>query len=307
MLAVLLAALPVMLLAAVIVRDSGPTGPGPAEARSLFEARGRQIAEAWQAMPIQTRHGGFSPLQSLTIEPAGLPKLLDAAVFLGAYWLRTDLASPPAEPGLIRFADAEPMAVPLVPADQAFSQVNRVVCAADRPLLEPGQPDPSGMACFALPVTDVRLGEVPMQTTRGAATVPAWLFTVPGLPTPIARVAVASEAITEPPPLPAMSPRLRTVMVSPMMIDHVDGATVHFWFALDCHRVVRAVAHETADVVVLGIQVEPPRRGETCAAVVVPRPLRVTLAAPVGRRLLLAVGGTVVKYATPREREQLAG
>jgi hypothetical protein len=306
-LAVLLATLPVTLVAVAIVRESGPTGPDRAEARSLFEARGRQVADEWQAMPSAVRRGGFSPLQALTMEPGDLSEPWDTYVYRGAYWLRTELPSPPAGPGQVRFANSEPMAVPLVAADQAFSKVNKVVCAADRPLLEPGQPDPSGKACFALPVTEVRLGEVPMQTTRGPATVPAWLFTVPGLPAPIARVAVSPEAITEsPPPLSTMSPRLGTVMLSPMIVDHVDGTTVHFWFDIACHRVVGAVAHETADVVVLGVQVESPRRGMVCAAVIVPRLISVTLAAPVGRRLLVGVGGALENYVTPREREQLA-
>jgi hypothetical protein len=306
-LAVLLAALPVVLVAVVIVRDSGPTGPDRAKARSLFAARGQQVADAWQALPSEARHGGFSPLQALTVVPANLPKPLDTYVSHGAYWLRTELPSPPAGPGQVRFAGKEPMAVPLVTAGQAFSEINKVVCAADRPLVEPGQPDQSGKACFALPVTDVRLGEMPMQTTRGPATAPAWLFTVPGLPTPIARVAVSPEAITQPqPPLSAMSPRLGAVMQVPMVVDHVDGATVYYWFDLACHRVVGALAHETTDVVVLGIQVEPPRRGVSCAAVVVPQLISVTLAAPVGRRLLFGVDGALEHYATPRQREQLA-
>src|SRR5262249_60403015 len=119
----------------------------------------------------------------------------------------------------------------------------KVVCAADRPLIEPGQPDPSGKACAVLPVTDVRLGEVPMQTTRGPATVPAWLFTVPGLPAPIARVAVSPEAITEsPPPLSTMSPRLGKVMLGPMVVDHVDGSTVAISFDIACPRFIAAAA-----------------------------------------------------------------
>lgn len=306
-LAVLLAMLPVTLVAVAIVRESGPTGPDHAEARSLFESRGREVAAAWQAIPSDVQRGGFVPLQALTVEPAGIPEPLDIFMFNVAYWLRTEPPSQPTQ-GQVRFADGESMAVPLAPARQAFSEINKGACPADRPLLEPGQPDPSGNACYALPVTDVRLGEVPVQTTRGPATVPGWLFTVPGLPAPVARVAVSPEGITErpEPALALMSSRLETVVHGPMVVDHVDGATVHFWFDKACDQVVGAVAYETADVVVLGVQVEPPRRGTTCPAVIVPSQISVTLAAPVGHRLLLGTDGVLRDYVTPREREKLA-
>ena len=303
-LATLIIALPAMPVVAMIVRDSRPIGPDQAEARSLIEARGREVADAWRSMPSKYRRNGFVPLQDLTMPPVGIPELLYDDVLIGAYRLHTELPQLPAATGQVRFSDAEPMAVPLVAAGQAFSEIN-TVCAEERPVMEPGQPDRTGNVC-GLPVTAAQLGEVPMQTARGPAIVPAWLFTVPGLPGPVARVAVSTEAITRlGPRVPPASSDLRTVLQPPLIVDHVYGATVHFWFDGACHEVVGAVAHETADVVVLGVQVERPRRGGACLTVVWPRQVNVTLDAPVGRRVLLGSNGVLAPYATAHQRQEL--
>ena len=228
-LATLIIALPAMPVVAMIVRDSRPIGPDQAEARSLIEARGREVADAWRSMPSKYRRNGFVPLQDLTMPPVGIPELLYDDVLIGAYRLHTELPQLPAATGQVRFSDAEPMAVPLVAAGQAFSEIN-TVCAEERPVMEPGQPDRSG---------------------------------------------------------------------------NVYGATVHFWFDGACHEVVGAVAHETADVVVLGVQVERPRRGGACLTVVWPRQVNVTLDAPVGRRVLLGSNGVLAPYATAHQRQEL--
>lgn len=43
-----------------------------------------------------------------------------------------------------------------------------------------------------------------------------------------------------------------------------------------------------------------------CPAVIVHRQIIVTLAAPIGRRLLLGIDGALRDYVTSREREKLA-
>ncbi|MEV6612900.1 hypothetical protein AB0N31_03205 [Streptomyces sp. NPDC051051] len=50
-----------------------------------------------------------------------------------------------------------------------------------------------------LAVTGARLGRMTITTSRGAATVPAWLFTLEGYDTPLKRVAVTPSQLPEPP------------------------------------------------------------------------------------------------------------
>ena len=64
--------------------------------------------------------------------------------------------------------------------------------------------------CAALLVTGVTLGTVTLRTSRGEASVPAWLFTVRELATPVARVAVAPSAIAAEPADPELADRPNT-------------------------------------------------------------------------------------------------
>ncbi|MFH9864342.1 hypothetical protein [Streptomyces sp. NPDC017202] len=48
-------------------------------------------------------------------------------------------------------------------------------------------------------MTGARLGRMTIATSRGAATVPAWVFTLEGYDTPLKRVAVTPSPLPEPP------------------------------------------------------------------------------------------------------------
>lgn len=283
------------------------TFPNGKEARSLIDSRVREVAAGWQAMPPDTRRGGFTPLQALTLEPAGgVPAELEHLVVGGLYWLRTELSAQRPPDGHVRFANAESMAVPLVAADQAFRELREPTLRGGCPAYyEPWQQSPTTGPCVALPVTAAQLGEVPLHTSRGLATVPAWLFSVPGLSGPVARVAVSPEAISAPPsPAVRGDDRLRQVLVGAEFIERVDGASVQFLTKPTfCHDVIRPVAYETAEVVVLGLHTEPERNCAGAAGERVPpprpRPFTVELAEPVGTRALLSSSGNLVPYLPP--------
>jgi len=133
---------------------------------------------------------------------------------------------------------------------------------------------------------------VQVQTGRGLAAVPAWLFTVSELPRPVARVAVAPEAIgsSPAPTLPPANSRLDSVMASPFRLDEVEGNTVRFWFIPEYAPTVGPVAYETADVVVLGVQAERPY-GWGGIPEREPELITIMLSKPVGSRLLLGIDG----------------
>src|SRR6185437_11821523 len=118
--------------------------------------------------------------------------------------------------GQVRFADGSTLPVPVVPAGNAYADLDKgdprpcqqfgtsVPFATSGPI---STKDPAGTTsttapstCSSLSVTAARLGDVTLQTSRGAATVPAWIFTVPELKAEVARVAVAPSAIS---PLPS--------------------------------------------------------------------------------------------------------
>lgn len=61
--------------------------------------------------------------------------------------------------------------------------------------------------CAPLEVVSARLGTTPVRTARGAATAPAWIYTLRGTPVRVTRVAVARLAlVTATPPDPPVQP-----------------------------------------------------------------------------------------------------
>jgi hypothetical protein len=98
-LAALLAALPVTQVPVAIVRDSGPDHT---EARSLFEARGRQVADAWQAIP------GDADIVVLGVQvepPAGTRRVLQVVPRL----INVTLSAPAGRRRLLSSVDGAPV------------------------------------------------------------------------------------------------------------------------------------------------------------------------------------------------------
>jgi hypothetical protein len=146
-----------------------------------------------------------------------------------------------------------------------------------------------GCDCDTLTVTSATLGTVRMATSRGGATVPAWIFTVDDLRAPLARVAVASSAtaadVLRRPIEMIAEPQAFFFSVESYTAQG-QGLTLHVTGG-QCDTSRTGLLYETADAVVLGVAITT--SGEMCAAIGIPATVDVRLAEPVGDRVVLAV------------------
>ncbi|WP_327011122.1 hypothetical protein OHA72_29915 [Dactylosporangium sp. NBC_01737] len=148
--------------------------------------------------------------------------------------------------------------------------------------------------CETIEVTGARLGTARINTTRGAATAPAWEFTLRGSAVLVTRVAfAASSGVTvEPPPWDADNPP-RGLRIDAA---RVTGTTLTAQFVGSprpatgpCGVDYTAEVVESANAVVV-IVVSHPFPGErACTAIGGQRTATVQLAAPLGERAVLEV------------------
>ncbi|MFC4020422.1 hypothetical protein ACFOW4_21110 [Micromonospora sp. GCM10011542] len=294
--------LPLLLAAGCASAGSDPTD-GPSSHRwEAFDQRAVEVAEAWR--PGAEWRTGYVPLQGSTVltgDPGFTPET-EAAFQAG--WYRAQVPIPPTRVGdVIRFPDGT-LTLPLVSADEAYRQLDqgdpppcpgrpkRPGLPTPGPTVEPG-PDGSVSsapltACLPLTVTAVTLGAVPVRTSRGEAQVPAWLFTVEELATPVARIAVAPAAVT---PLPEPSAPVRPApdgVVGAQDLVAVDGARLRVRLGVGaCDTGITPLVRERPDVVVVGGGVT--RLTGECIDLLKLEPVTVTLTAPLGTRPVLDV------------------
>ncbi|BCJ70857.1 hypothetical protein CS0771_04010 [Catellatospora sp. IY07-71] len=312
----LLALLPA-LLATGCGRPAGDAaGPGattaPAAAAAAFERRAAQVAQQWRDSGLTTAwREGFVPLAPLTIEPErGYPDdTTKIAASAGWYRLSTTLPKQ-AGNGTIAFPDGSDLPVPVVSADAAY----RALAHGGQPQCDPA-PAPSSTTgtdgsvsapagpCGVLTVTGVKLGTAQLRTSRGLATVPAWIFTVKELPDPMVRVAVAPEAVRPLPELP-VSPVPQEqdfLLVATQTLDRVEERTVAYRVGVGaCDKDIAPLVWESADVVVIGGSASPPDGDRACVAMLKFAPVEVTLTGPLADRVILdAVTGQPVTKTMP--------
>lgn len=278
---------------------AGPT----TTAHRAFDQRASPVAAAWRPGPGW--RDGYVPLQGPTVltgDPRFTP---DTETAFRSGWYRAQVAIPPTRVGAeIRFPDGR-LTLPLVSAAEAYRQLDRgdpLPCPG-RPK-RPGLPTPGGptvepgpdgwatstteTACLPLTVTGVTLGAVPVRTSRGEAQVPAWLFTVEELATPVAQLAVAPTAVTPVPPAPTPTQPLPEGLVAAQDMVAVDGARLTVRLGVGaCDTDITPVVLERPDVVVVGGAVT--RSTGVCTDVLKLEPVTVTLAAPLGARPVLDV------------------
>ncbi|WP_229399613.1 hypothetical protein [Micromonospora okii] len=145
---------------------------------------------------------------------------------------------------------------------------------------------PGATACIPLTVTAVKLGTAPVRTSRGEAQVPAWLFTVAELTSPVARVAVGKP--TAPPKgTPPGSPVPEGV-VGAQDLEAVYGAMLTWRLGVGaCDTGITPLVWEGDDVVVVGGGVT--RSTGVCTEQLVVAPVTATLKEPLGDRTVLDV------------------
>ncbi|MBO4209242.1 hypothetical protein [Micromonospora echinofusca] len=290
-----------MILAACApAGTAGPSGDpvAPSEHRwARFDQRAAEVAESWRRSAASTAwRTGYVPLGDATVlvgDPGFSGDTKQA--FLNG-WYRDQVALPartPA-PGTVRFPDGT-LTVPLISAAEAYRQLDRgdpPPCAA-RPARPPATgsgPDsavsnPADTACIPLTVTGVKLGTAQVATSRGPATVPAWLFTVEELATPVARLAVAPSAVA---PVPSASVPASPVdgLVVTQELTAADGTTLSYKLGIGaCDSSPTALVAEFDDIVVIGGGIIPSTG--ICTAQLVLAPVSVTLDAPLGARPVL--------------------
>ncbi|MFF5177612.1 hypothetical protein ACFY2Q_06250 [Micromonospora sp. NPDC000316] len=296
---------------------AGPAGgpPGPEHRAEAFDRRAAEVAEAWRPGPEWRT--GYVPLQEPTVL-AGDPRFTpDTEAAFRAGWYRAQVPIPPAGvgDGEIRFPDGR-STVPLVSAAEAYRQLDQgdpLPCPG-RPK-QPGLPAPGGptvepgpdgwstsstsTACLSLTVTGVTLGAVPVRTSRGEAQVPAWLFAVEELATPVARLAVAPTAVTPVPEPTAPAAPLADGLVAAQDLAAVDGVRLTVRLGVGaCDTGITPLVWERPDVVVVGGAVT--RATGQCIAMLKVEPVTVTLAAPLGARPVLDVFSGAPLSIAPR-------
>ncbi|WP_405427020.1 hypothetical protein [Micromonospora sp. NBC_00617] len=299
----LLLVLPLLSMVGCAATGAEPAAGPTTTAHSAFDQRASAVAAAWR--PDPGWRDGYVPLQGPTVL-AGDPRFTpDTETAFRAGWYRAQVAIPPTRVNAeIRFPDGR-LTLPLVSAAEAYRQLDRgdpLPCPG-RPK-RPGLPTPGGptvepgpdgwttstteTACLPLTVTGVTLGAVPVRTSRGEAQVPAWLFTVEELATPVAQLAVAPTAVTPVPSAPTPPQPLPEGLVAAQDMVAVDGARMTVRLGVGaCDTDITPVVSERPDVVVVGGAVT--RSAGVCTDVLKLEPVTVTLAAPLGARPVLDV------------------
>jgi hypothetical protein len=277
----ILAALALALSGCASVATISPAAPQTANP-DAFQQRAQEVVAGWErsGMP-KTWRLGFVPLSVDKVIVTGDPGFTGdskLAFLAGRFTLRAGLPLPP-PPGQVLFPDGSRLPVHLVTAEDAFAA-----------MAKPNS-NSCGKPCQPLTITQINLGTAKVLTTRGNATVPAWLFTIEGLKTPIAYMAVADKDVSEVPAPPAADyPALRGIVAAENVIS-VDGTTVRFTVGVGtCDTNIKPLVYETADTIALGGSVTTP--DGVCNSMLKLQPVTITLAKPVGDRALIdGVGG----------------
>lgn len=164
--------------------DGGRTGGRPDA-----EVRAREVADAWDgSRAAEVWRDGFYPVDEVVQLPGdAFRNGKDKRAYTSQnFVLEGELPPPRQKEGLVRWRDGKVLTVPVMGAREAYGTVAR-----------------GGNDGPALVVTGARLGTTTLATSRGRATVPAWLFTLKGYDSPLKRVAVRPSEVPGSPIGPA--------------------------------------------------------------------------------------------------------
>ena len=265
-----------LLAALVLLSVGGAVGCGSVKAVSHggSSARARAVADAWhgsQAAEVWSK--GYYPVGDVVQLPDGAFHT-DAgkrAYTAQNFVLRTTLPDTPERNGVVKWDDGRSLTLPLMAARTAYDSV------------APDSDDGPHLT-----VTGARLGETTVATSRGPATVPAWLFTLDGYDTPLKRLAVGPSKPPRPPIAPAaQSPSDELWPVQGLVGVGDDGRTVTVLAAHGaCDDGPAVDVLETHDSIVLSASIVGTKDGP-CTAQLLGTEKTVKLGRPLGRRVLL--------------------
>ncbi|MGW5618620.1 hypothetical protein [Streptomyces sp. NPDC003877] len=258
---------------------TGGTAPRPSD-------RARQVADAWDGSRAAARwREGYHPVAPVVRLPG--PGLLrdDAdrrAYQTGNFDLRGKLPAAPARSGRVTWPSGDSLTAPLMDAEQAYRDVDR-----------DDSPGPR------LTVTGARLGGMTVATTRGPATVPAWLFTLEGYDRPLARAAVHPSEVPAS-PVGRLGQDVAARVLAPLggltgIAGNGRSVTVVAQHG-SCDDGPVVTAHETDGSVVLSAAVRGVQDGP-CTSELRGERMTVKLRRPIGDRVVLdAFTGRPVPY-----------
>lgn len=148
--------------------------------------RARQVAAAWDgSAAAATWRAGYHPMGEVTQLPrGGLRSPADQRAYQDrSFVLRAELPTTRPPDGRVTWAKGGSLTRPLVAAADSYRPLGDV----------PADTEPH------LTVTGAKLGEMHVTTSRGPATVPAWLFDLEGYDSPLKRPAVRPSKLPRPP------------------------------------------------------------------------------------------------------------
>lgn len=251
---------------------------------AAFDALARQEATAWARSPLAKAYRtGLVLLDPvLTSAPSGgFPSAVDEHAFADGALVFA--GSPPSglPPGVVSWSNGATMKVPVLSAARAFDVLTR------------------GGSCLScvparLTVTAARPATVAVQTSRGAASVPAWAFTIKGVSTPVIRVALAPGSYVTPNrdgailPVKELGPLGTGFIATTNAHVSVTGRTLTLNLAIDyCDTKWGGLVYEVGGAVVIGGWRYGPQPQGSCAATILQRLAAVRLATPVGDQVIL--------------------
>ncbi|MGW6058072.1 hypothetical protein [Streptomyces sp. NPDC055189] len=251
------------------------------------EVRARQVADAWDGSQAAEVWGkGYYPMgEAVQLPEEGFRTAADQRAFTTQnFALHGDLPGDPHEDGAVQWKSGGSLALPLAGARTAYEALARGVNDGAH-----------------LTVTGAKPGEMDLVTSRGPATVPAWLFTLEGYDTPLKRAAVTPSKLPRSPIGAAKD--VSTGVLSPLgrLVEVAGGGrsvtVVANHGACDDGPAVDVL--ETGGSVVLSASVTGTKDGP-CSGVLHGEEVTVQLDQPVGDRVLLdAFTARPVPYGRP--------
>ncbi|MEU6846201.1 hypothetical protein ABZ930_30425 [Streptomyces sp. NPDC046716] len=264
--------------------DEGRSHRSSPQSAREQEARARQVADAWRgSTPADTWRQGYHPMADVVQAPkSGWHSKGDEQAYeTRNFVLRGALPADGPEQGKVDWGDGKSLNRPLTRSKEAYRSF--ALNHSDGPLLT---------------VTGARLGTTTIETSRGTAIVPAWLFTLRGYDAPLKRVAVAASKLPESPigqVGQGTAGGLRGVRLGGPAVEGRSVAVRATHGACDDGPVVKVL--ETDDDVVLYASVAGPKSG-ACSAEMIEKNMKVELRRPLADRVLLdALTGRPVPYA----------
>jgi hypothetical protein len=261
---------------------------GAASTAEAAANRARQVAAAWDGSPSAAAwRAGYYPMgEAVQLPRGGLRSQADKRAYQAQnFVLQGTLPATWPKHGQVAWANGEALTRPMVGAQETYKTLARAR-VNEIPHLT---------------VTGAKLGEMTLYTSRGPATVPAWLFTLQNYAAPLKRAAVSPSKLPPPPVKPAHDlPASQLAPLGRLVRIAGDGRSVSV-IAIHgaCDDGPSVDVLETRGSVVLSASVKNPETGN-CSAQARQKQVMVKLNRPVGDRILLdAYTGRPVPYGQP--------